>query len=117
MVLHKYGGVLHWGKNRFYTFKGEVKRIVNLEKFVEVKKQFDPEGYFFTKWSDGVLGIGKGVKIWQDGCALDGLCMYREDRHCTPEKGFMCRDGGSAATSKKEISTRQAGCRFFNAMA
>ncbi|KAH9289809.1 hypothetical protein KI387_033926, partial [Taxus chinensis] len=96
MVLQKYGGVPHWGKNRVYTFEGAAKRTVNLEKFLEVKKQFDPEGYFSSEWSDGVLGIGKGVQIWRDGCALDGLCVCKEDRHCAPEKGFVCRAGASS---------------------
>ncbi|GLJ35296.1 hypothetical protein SUGI_0710120 [Cryptomeria japonica] len=93
MLLQKYGGVPHWGKNRVYTFQGAAKRTVNLVKFLKVKKKFDPQGYFSSEWSDGVLGIGKNVEVWRDGCALDGLCVCKEDRHCAPEKGFVCRAG------------------------
>ncbi|GLJ35287.1 hypothetical protein SUGI_0710010 [Cryptomeria japonica] len=93
MLLQKYGGVPHWGKNRVYTFDGTAKRTMNLGKFLEVKKQLEPKGHFSSDWSDGVLGIGKGVQIWRDGCALDGLCVCKEDRHCAPEKGFVCRAG------------------------
>eukprot|EP00253_Pinus_taeda_P008350 PITA_08350 len=94
MLLHKYEGVPHWGKNRVYTFQGAAQRTVNLDKFLEVKKRLDPHGFFSSKWSDGVLGIGKhGVEIWRDGCALDGLCICNEDRHCAPEKGFFCKPG------------------------
>jgi L-gulonolactone oxidase len=94
MLLQKYEGVPHWGKNRVYTFQGAAKRTVNLGKFLEVKKRLDPHGLFSSEWSDGVLGIGKhGVEIWRDGCAVDGLCVCKEDRHCAPEKGFLCRPG------------------------
>ncbi|GLJ35290.1 hypothetical protein SUGI_0710050 [Cryptomeria japonica] len=76
-----------------YTFDGAAKRTVNLGKFMEVRKQLDPKGYVSSGWSDGVLGIGKGVQIWRDGWALDGLCVCKEDRHCAPDKGFLCRAG------------------------
>ncbi|GLJ35295.1 hypothetical protein SUGI_0710110 [Cryptomeria japonica] len=77
MLLQKYGGVPHWGKNRVYTFDGAAKRTVNLGKFLKVKELFDPKGYFSSEWSDGVLGVGKAVEIWGDGCALDGLCVLQ----------------------------------------
>ncbi|GLJ35286.1 hypothetical protein SUGI_0710000 [Cryptomeria japonica] len=91
MLLQKYGGVPHFGKNRVYTFDGAANRTANPGKFLEVKKHLDPKGYFSSGWSDGVLGIGKGLQIWRDGCALDGLCVCKEDRHCAPDKGFVCR--------------------------
>ncbi|GLJ35293.1 hypothetical protein SUGI_0710090 [Cryptomeria japonica] len=93
MLLQKYEGVPHWGKNRVYTFDGAAKRAVNVGKFLKVKQQFDPKGYFSSEWSDEVLGIGKGVQVWQDGCGLDGLCVCEEDRHCAPDKGYVCRPG------------------------
>eukprot|EP00253_Pinus_taeda_P031410 PITA_31410 len=94
ILLYKYEGVPHWGKNRVYTFKGAARRTVNLDKFLEVKNRLDPHSFFSSEWSDGVLGIGKhGVDIWTDGCAIDGLCVCRKNRHCAPEKGFFCRPG------------------------
>ncbi|XP_059076534.1 L-gulonolactone oxidase 3-like [Cryptomeria japonica] len=94
MVIEKYGGGLHWGKSGGYLFGGLAKRTVSLEGFLKVKERFDPDGVFSNDWTDGLFGIGdKGVEELRDGCALDKLCKCREDSHCAPEKGFLCKEG------------------------
>ncbi|GLJ25468.1 hypothetical protein SUGI_0487600 [Cryptomeria japonica] len=94
MVIEKYGGGLHWGKSGGYLFGGLAKRTVNLEGFLKVKERYDPNGVFSNDWTDGLLGIGgKGVEELRDGCALDKMCKCREDRHCAPDKGFLCKSG------------------------
>lgn len=94
MVIEKHGGTLHWGKNGGYLFGGLAKRAVNLEKFLQVKNRYDPEGVFSNEWTDGLFGIGgQGVEQLRDGCALDKMCKCREDKHCAPEKGYFCRPG------------------------
>ncbi|GLJ25112.1 hypothetical protein SUGI_0480260 [Cryptomeria japonica] len=94
MVIEKYGGGLHWGKSGGHLFGGLAKRTVNLEGFLKVKERFDPKGVFSNDWTDGLLGIGgKGVEELRDGCALDKMCKCREDRHCAPNKGFLCKPG------------------------
>ncbi|GLJ25477.1 hypothetical protein SUGI_0487810 [Cryptomeria japonica] len=94
MLIEKYGGTLHWGKSGGHLFGGLAKQTVNLEKFLEVKGRFDPDGVFSNDWTDGLFGIGgKGVEEWRDGCALDKMCKCKEDKHCAPSKGFLCRSG------------------------
>ncbi|GLJ25484.1 hypothetical protein SUGI_0487890 [Cryptomeria japonica] len=94
MLIEKYGGTLHWGKSGGHLFGGLAKRTVNLEGFLKVKERFDPEGLFSNDWTDGLFGIGgKGVEELRDGCALDKMCKCREDRHCAPDKGFLCKSG------------------------
>jgi FAD-dependent oxidoreductase len=94
MVIEKHGGTLHWGKSGGYLFGGLARRAVNLEKFLQVKNRYDPEGLFSNDWTDGLLGVGgKGVEELRDGCALDKMCKCRKHSHCAPEKGYFCRSG------------------------
>ncbi|XP_031499726.1 L-gulonolactone oxidase 2-like isoform X1 [Nymphaea colorata] len=95
IVLFKYGGMPHWGKNRNIAFLGTKERFQGrIEKFVEVMKKFDPKGLFSSEWSDSVLGLQeKGLVIEKPGCALEGLCVCSLDSHCAPDKGYFCRPG------------------------
>ncbi|XP_057845592.2 L-gulonolactone oxidase 2 isoform X2 [Cryptomeria japonica] len=94
MVIEKHRGVLHWGKAGGHLFEGVAKWAVDLEKFLEVKDRFDPSGVFSNYWTDALFGIGgKRVEELRDGCALDKMCKCREDRHCAPDKGYLCREG------------------------
>ncbi|GLJ25482.1 hypothetical protein SUGI_0487870 [Cryptomeria japonica] len=94
MVIEKYGGGLHWGKSGGHLFGGLAKRTVNLQGFLKVKDRFDPQRVFSNDWTDSLFGIrGKVVEELRDGCALDKMCKCREDRHCAPEKGSLCKSG------------------------
>ncbi|KEH40461.1 hypothetical protein MTR_1g029290 [Medicago truncatula] len=46
----------------------------------------DPQNVFSGDWSDEILYWKELVKF--DGCALEGQCIYSEDRYCSRCKGF-----------------------------
>ncbi|XP_002986098.2 L-gulonolactone oxidase 3 [Selaginella moellendorffii] len=93
MLLKKYKGRPHWGKNKNAMFEDMGSRVTNLAKFLEVRQRYDPDGYFSSEWSDAVLGIKQNASVYRDYCALEGLCLCKEDRHCAPERGFLCKPG------------------------
>ncbi|KAH7521202.1 hypothetical protein FEM48_Zijuj07G0008300 [Ziziphus jujuba var. spinosa] len=93
MALIKYGALPHWGKNRNIAFDGVIKKYKNADKFLAVKKLYDPMGLFSSEWTDQVLGLQGGITIFKEGCALEGLCICQEDIHCAPSKGYFCTHG------------------------
>ncbi|EFJ26123.1 hypothetical protein SELMODRAFT_97935 [Selaginella moellendorffii] len=93
ILLFKYDGMPHLGKNRPHTFKNIRSKTRNLAKFLEVRRKMDPDGWFSSEWSDAVLGIRGSVVSSSDGCAPGGLCVCSEDRHCAPEEGYLCKPG------------------------
>lgn len=93
MAVIKYGALPHWGKNRNIVFDRVINKYKNAEKFLRIKKVYDPLGLFSSEWTDQILGLQGGITILKEGCALEGLCICREDIHCAPSKGYLCRPG------------------------
>ncbi|XP_068652724.1 L-gulonolactone oxidase 3-like [Aristolochia californica] len=91
MAFFKYRAKPHWAKNRNVAFIGVQEKYPNFGKFLEAKKQLDPQGMFSSEISDEVL-LGR-VTSRTDGCAMEGQCICSEDRHCNPEKGYLCKRG------------------------
>lgn len=92
MAFFKYGARPHWAKNRDLAFLGVTKKYAKFDKFVEAKRNLDPQNLFSNDWSDEVL-FGKEMDERGDGCALEGKCVCSEDRHCSPEEGYFCKEG------------------------
>ncbi|KAH7519414.1 probable L-gulonolactone oxidase 4 [Ziziphus jujuba] len=93
LAVIKYGALPHWGKNRNIVFDGVINKYKNANKFLRIKNVYDPLGLFSSEWTDQVLGLQGGITKFKEGCALEGLCICREDIHCAPSKGYFCRPG------------------------
>nr|GEV31676.1 D-arabinono-1,4-lactone oxidase family protein [Tanacetum cinerariifolium] len=72
MLVFKYGGLPHWGKNRNVAFEGVIKKYRKGSEFLKVKEKFDPLGLFSSEWTDQLLGLKGAVTILNEGCALEG---------------------------------------------
>ncbi|XP_060208081.1 L-gulonolactone oxidase 3 [Lycium barbarum] len=92
MAFVKYGAKPHWAKNRNVAFLDAQKKYPKFNKFVAAKNELDPKNIFSSEWSDEIL-FGKQEGLKGDGCALEGLCICSEDRHCSPSKGYFCKPG------------------------
>ncbi|XP_074589233.1 L-gulonolactone oxidase 3-like [Curcuma longa] len=91
MAFVKYGARPHWAKNRNVAFVGVQGKYPGFEGFLSAMKELDPEGMFQSPWSDEVIYGKEAAK--GDGCALEGLCICSEDRHCSPSRGYLCQHG------------------------
>ncbi|KAL3679378.1 hypothetical protein R1sor_022334 [Riccia sorocarpa] len=96
ILLFKYNARPHWGKNRVVGFATTKDLYPDLSRFIKVKNQLDPQGFFSNDWTDSVLnvdGAAANLQKFAPYCALDGNCICTEDIHCAPEKGYLCQPG------------------------
>lgn len=91
MAFFKYGAKPHWAKNRNLAFTGVQKKYPSFDKFVAAKRQLDVGDIFSSDWSDAIFFGKEGEK--GDECALEGQCICSQDRHCSPKRGYFCRNG------------------------
>ncbi|XP_061336536.1 L-gulonolactone oxidase 3 [Gastrolobium bilobum] len=91
LAFFKYGAKPHWAKNRNVAFLGVQHKYPKFNMFIAAKQQMDPKNVFSSKWSEEIL-YGKELEK-TDGCALEGLCICTEDRHCSPLMGYHCSQG------------------------
>ncbi|KAJ8526586.1 hypothetical protein K7X08_029063 [Anisodus acutangulus] len=93
MAFFMYGANPHWAKNRNVAFLEVQKKYPKFNKFVAAKNELDPKNMFSSEWSDELLFVKQEGLIKGDGCALEGLCICSEDRHCSPSNGYFCKRG------------------------
>jgi L-gulonolactone oxidase len=93
MAFFKHGAKPHWAKNRNVAFFGVQRKYPRFSEFVAAKKQLDPENMFSSEWTDEIVFGKEAAKGGDQGCALEGLCICSQDRHCSPEKGYFCQQG------------------------
>ncbi|KAI5081561.1 hypothetical protein GOP47_0001304 [Adiantum capillus-veneris] len=97
MAVFKYGGVPHWGKNRPVAFLGVARKYPQLQRFLAVKQQLDPDSLFSNDWTEFALGLTASPQpaalYNASGCALEGLCICSQDAHCAPHLGYLCQPG------------------------
>ncbi|KAK4747037.1 hypothetical protein SAY87_026074 [Trapa incisa] len=91
MAFFRHGARPHWAKIRKVAFIGAAGKYPGMTAFLKARKWLDPKGVFSSEWSDEILFGKEGEKA--DGCALEGLCICSEDRHCSPSKWYFCRQG------------------------
>nr|KYP63715.1 L-gulonolactone oxidase [Cajanus cajan] len=91
LAFFKHGAKPHWAKNRNIAFLGVQQKYPRFNMFVAAKQKMDPQNVFSSKWSDDIL-YGKELEKF-DGCALEGQCICSEDKHCSPQKGYLCSPG------------------------
>ncbi|XP_019429827.1 PREDICTED: L-gulonolactone oxidase 3-like isoform X2 [Lupinus angustifolius] len=91
LAFFKYGAKPHWAKNRKLAFLGVQKKYPKFDQFIAAKQQLDPQSVFSSTWSEEILYGNESEKF--DGCALEGLCICSEDKHCSPQMGYYCKEG------------------------
>ncbi|KAI3867089.1 hypothetical protein MKW92_043940 [Papaver armeniacum] len=91
IAFFKYGAKPHWAKNRNLAFFGVQQKYPNFCKFLAAKKQLDPDNMFSSYWSDKIIFGNETEKA--EGCAMEGMCICSEDKHCNPSKGYFCKPG------------------------
>ncbi|KAI3867739.1 hypothetical protein MKX03_017560 [Papaver bracteatum] len=102
IAFFKYGAKPHWAKNRNVAFLGVQQKYPNFCKFLAAKKQLDPDNMFSSYWSDKIIFGNETEKA--EGCAMEGMCICSEDKHCNPSKGYFCKPG--------IVYTQAKVCRF-----
>ncbi|KMT12186.1 hypothetical protein BVRB_5g101330 [Beta vulgaris subsp. vulgaris] len=94
MMVFKYGGMPHWGKNRDIVFEGVINKYKDGGKFLRVRERYDPLELFSSEWTKYILGLKEGLSTTIDkhvGCAREGLCICSNNNDCG--LGYTCENG------------------------
>jgi L-gulonolactone oxidase len=92
MAFRKYNARPHFGKNRRVAFLRFQLKYTNWGKFMQVRKHLDPDGVFDSFWLNELLKPENELEK-EDGCAMEGQCICSSDRHCNPNRGYLCKQG------------------------
>lgn len=92
IAFRKYDARPHFGKNRRAAFYGFQHKYLHWGKFMKAKMRLDPDGVFDSFWLNDVLKPESELEK-EDGCAMEGRCICSADRHCNPNRGYLCKPG------------------------
>ena len=98
LLLKKYSGRPHWGKNTVPLFIGIGKNYdaVKWQKFLDTKDRFDPKGIFTNQFWRRIISKKNSEllkTLMSDGCVAKGLCYCSSDNHCDTNNGERCGAG------------------------
>lgn len=91
MLLQKYNGRAHWGKNSVALFESAKAKYPKWNDFVNVKQNFDPDNIFTNPFWQRVSEEIDLSGYQYPGCAIDGTCYCSSNAHC--ELGKQCVSG------------------------
>ena len=95
LLLNKYQGRPHFGKNSVPVFLGVKHKFPKFDQFLALKAELDPDNMYSNNFwerivndelSDSVLS-----KIYQKDCVNKDTCYCQKDIHCP--KGTTCQSG------------------------
>ena len=94
ILLQKYEGRPHWGKNSIPVFLDSKDRFPKWNDFLAVKQKMDPEGIFTNAFWERISTEASTTKfpaLDKDNCVTSDTCYCSEDRHCP--RGKKCMPG------------------------
>lgn len=95
MLLYKYEGRPHWGKNNYPIFVDSVNRFPKWDAFIAAKSELDPGGIFTNAFWERVSAESMSPKLelemWKDRCVESDTCYCQTDKHC--KRGKKCLPG------------------------
>lgn len=92
MILQKYSGRAHWGKNSVALFESAKAKYPKWNDFLNAKQNFDPDNIFTNPFWQRVSEEIDLSGYQYPGCAIDGTCYCSSNAHC--ELGKQCVSGG-----------------------
>ena len=95
MLLHRYEGRPHWGKNSIPVFLKAANKFPKWDNFLAAKKELDPNNTFSNKFWQRIISekITSEMErqIYSEGCVDKDTCYCQKDLHCP--NGKTCQSG------------------------
>ena len=95
LILTKYQGRPHFGKNSIPVFLDVKDKYPRFEEFVAFKEEMDPDNVFTNKFWDRIVKekLDKDTlnTIYQKNCVDKDTCYCKNDNHCP--KNLSCKPG------------------------
>lgn len=90
ILLQKYAGRPHWGKNRPAMFTDVREKYPRWQEFEAYRQRMDPNGVFINDFYKRVRDdSGLGSKV--SSCVVESSCYCSQDEHCPAN--YHCESG------------------------